>query len=128
MSVAPLDWSDGLFIAAHDHCTDAGQTGLTSWLGSDGSNPAVRIARYGTSGPSQGQNLAYGSSQNALDIIIQLIIDDGAPTRTSRMVMLNPTYKLTGVSTCAHKTRTMMTSILYTDYYQLNQAGDAKLA
>lgn len=85
------------------------------------------MAKYGTSGPSQGQNLAYGSSQNALDVIMQLLVDDGAPRRTSRHVMLNRAYSLTGIATCAHKTRTMMTSILYTDYFQLNEVGKAKV-
>ena len=54
---------------------------------------------------------------------MQLLIDDGAPQRTSRQVIFNQNYRLTGIATCAHKTRTMMTSALYTDYYQLNQAG-----
>jgi len=48
----PLEWSDGLYLAAKDHCTDAGANGLTSWLGSDGSNPGTRIAKYGSAGPS----------------------------------------------------------------------------
>jgi len=124
----PLEWNDGLYLAANDHCKDAGTNGLVSWLGSDESNPATRMARYGTSGPSQGQNLAYGSSHKALDIILQLLIDDGAPSRTSRLVMLNPTYELTGVASCAHKTRTMMTSILYTDYFSLNNEGKNKIS
>lgn len=42
------------------------------------------MARYGAAGPSQGQNLAYGASQSGLDVVMQLIIDDGAPLRTSR--------------------------------------------
>lgn len=41
--------------------------------------------------------------------------------------MLNPAYTMTGIATCAHKTRTMMTSILYTNYFQLNDVGKAKV-
>jgi len=58
---------------------------------------------------------------------MQLIIDDGSKKRTSRHVMLNPAYTMTGIATCAHKTRTMMTSILYTNYFQLNIVGKAKV-
>jgi len=123
-----LEWNDGLYIAAQDHCLDAGQNNLTSWLGSDGSNPGTRIARYGTAGPSQGQNLAYGSSNTGIDIVLQLIIDDGAPLRTSRQVIFNPNYRLTGISSCAHQTRTMMASLLYTDFYQVNQIGMQKIS
>ena len=63
-------WSDGLYVAAMDHCLDAGANNLTSWMGSDGSNPGTRIARYGKAGPSQGQNLAYGSATDGLDIVM----------------------------------------------------------
>lgn len=59
---------------------------------------------------------------------MQLIIDDGAPLRTSRQVIFNPSYRLTGIATCAHKSRTMMASLLYTDYYQLNEVGKQKVA
>ena len=123
----PLIWNDGLFIAAQDHCLDAGKNNLTSWLGSDGSNPGTRMARYGTAGASQGQNLAYGSVQTGLDIVLQLIIDDGAKARTSRQVIFNPNYKLTGIATCAHKTRTMMASALYANSYDINVKGKERL-
>ena len=53
-ALKPMVWSDGLYIAAMDHCLDAGANNLTSWMGSDGSNPGTRIARYGTAGASQG--------------------------------------------------------------------------
>jgi uncharacterized protein YkwD len=89
-------------------------------MGSDKSNPGTRLARYGVAGVSQGQNLAFGSANNGLDIIMQLIIDDGARSRPSRSVIFNPAYKLTGIATCAHKSRTMMASILYTDTYAIN--------
>lgn len=59
---------------------------------------------------------------------MQLIIDDGAVMRTSRQVIFNPYYTLTGIATCVHKTRTMMTSILYTDYYKLNGKGKERVA
>ena len=51
-SLPALIWDDGLYIAAQDHCLDAGANDLTSWRGSDGSNPGSRIARYGAAGPS----------------------------------------------------------------------------
>ena len=85
------------------------------------------MARYGRAGPSQGQNLAYGSLQSGLDIVLQLIIDDGAKARTSRQVIFNPNYQLTGIATCAHSTRTMMASALYADSYDLNTKGKDRI-
>ena len=96
-------------------------------MGSDKSNPGTRLARYGRAGPSQGQNLAFGMANSGIDVIMQLIIDDGASTRPSRQVIFNSNYKLTGIATCAHKSRTMMASILYTDTYTINAEGQKRL-
>ena len=126
-SLEPLIWDDGLYLAAQDHCLDAGKNNLTSWLGSDGSNPGTRIARYGRAGPSQGQNLAYGVANQGLDVVMQLIIDDGVASRTSRQVLFQPAYKLTSIATCAHQSRTMMASILYTDSFDVNTKGKERI-
>jgi len=97
-------------------------------MGSDGSNPGTRMARYGQAGASQGQNLAYGVAQSGMDVVMQLIIDDGVTSRTSRQVLFQPAYKMTGIATCAHKSRTMMASVLYTDKYAINAAGKERIA
>jgi uncharacterized protein YkwD len=37
--ISALAWSDGLALAAHDHCNDSGPKGRTGHYGSDGSDP-----------------------------------------------------------------------------------------
>jgi uncharacterized protein YkwD len=43
----PLKWSEGLALAARDHCNDIGQSGIQSSVGRDQSSVFDRIARYG---------------------------------------------------------------------------------
>jgi len=68
-ALPPLEWSEGLALAARDHCLDAGRYGLVGYIGSDGSTPPDRIERYGKAGFYQGQNLTYGSPQHGYDIV-----------------------------------------------------------
>ena len=37
-----------------------------------------------------------------------------------RQILFNPNWMLSGISTCVHKTRTMMTSILYSAQFSPN--------
>jgi uncharacterized protein YkwD len=55
----PLEWSDGLALAAQAHCSDAGPNGIQGHYGSDGSTPFERIDRYGSAYGYQGENIAY---------------------------------------------------------------------
>lgn len=52
--------------------------------GSDGSQPFDRAQRYFDSISLYGENIAYGSSKIAIDVLTQLIIDDGVPDRGHR--------------------------------------------
>ena len=124
-----LEWSPGLALAARDHCADAGKLGLVGPLGSNGQSPATRVAQYGDAGPLLGENLAYGGTQNGFEITMQLLLDDGVPSRTSRKLLFDPRWKYTGIATCAHSTKTMMASIMYSaNDFAFNEAGLAKLA
>ena len=108
-----LEWSPGLALAARDHCADAGKLGLVGPLGSKGQTPATRVALYGDAGSALGENLAHGGTQSGFEIVMQLLIDDGVTSRTSRRLLFDPRWNYTGIATCAHSTRTMMTSIVY---------------
>jgi uncharacterized protein YkwD len=124
-----LEWSPGLALAARDHCADAGKLGLVGPLGSKGQTPATRVALYGDAGSALGENLAYGGTQSGYEITMQLLIDDGVPSRTSRLLLFDPRWNYTGIATCAHSRRTMMTSIVYSaNDFRFNEYGLAKLA
>ena len=58
---------------------------------------------------------------------MQLLIDDGVRSRSSRGILLSPKWTISGISTCDHKTKSGMSSILYANSFTLNQNGQQAL-
>lgn len=96
----PVEASLALTLAARDHVRDQGPRGVTGHDGSDGSRPVERVNRYGV-GSFVGENIAYGYSTGR-DIVMQLLIDDGVPSRGHRTNLLNPRYRQVGVAIGPH--------------------------
>lgn len=87
----------GLCLAAKDHANDLASKGLSGHRGSDGSLPNDRVDRFGDWEGAIGETVVYEISP-ARQIVIQLIIDDGTPTRGHRRNIFDPNYKVAGVS------------------------------
>jgi uncharacterized protein YkwD len=115
-----LEWSDGIALAARDHCADASKTGSQYLLGSDGSMTWGRISRYGKAPASVGEVLAFGLV-DATDIVMQLFTDYGERSRGQRDKLMSPKLTHTGIATCRHpgsentNGRTTMTDIAYAE-------------
>jgi hypothetical protein len=86
-----LEWNIDMWKACRDHGEDQAPSGSTGHSGSDGSSPQVRMQRYGNLMAPAGENLAWGSF-DAKDAIIQLIIDDGVPSRGHRLNIFKEGY------------------------------------
>jgi hypothetical protein len=98
----PLQWSPGLARAAGDHVRDQGPVGGTEHEGTDGSDPARRMERYGLWRGAVAENIAYGENP-AREVVLQLLIDDGVPSRGHREALLDPGWGVSGVACGRHR-------------------------
>jgi len=107
-----LKWSDLMWQAAVDHTNDTGPKGLTGHDGSDGSSSSDRLTRHGQWLSTCGENISYGNTE-ARGVLIQLIVDDGVPSRGHRKNIFSSAFGVMGCSSGPHKVYSDMTCITY---------------
>lgn len=94
--------NEKLCKSAGYHARDMGKSGQTGHDSSDGTDCFVRIGRY-YKGGYMAENCSYGYA-DALHIVMQLLIDDGVPSKGHRYNILGSAYKQIGISIEPHKT------------------------
>lgn len=114
--VTLLDVPMGLLLAARDHATDLGKRMEATQEGSDGSSPQMRMNRYGRVGPKSSQLLSL-SFQDAIDIIIQLAVDDGIASRVDRKAIFDPDMRVCGVAMGKHSIHEHVAVVLLAHEY-----------
>jgi uncharacterized protein YkwD len=110
--MAPFRVSAGMSRAARDHVQSQGPQGAIGHKGADGSEPADRVNRYGKWIRTVGENIAYGS-EDARDIVVGLIVDDGVTDRGHRKNIFNPSFQVIGVACGSHKVYQTMCVITF---------------
>ena len=94
--------SRGMSRAAKDHVQDQGPRGTSGHDSSNGASPWDRLNRYGAWSRNVGENISYGNDTGR-DIVIQLLIDDGVPSRGHRENNMNRAFAFIGVGAGTHK-------------------------
>ena len=96
----PLSLSNGLRLAAKDHCKEQSGTGSTGHKGSGGLIED-RVKPYGAWQGAIGENLSYGDD-SARERVLTWLIDDGVASRGHRKRLLSPDYRVAGVACTSH--------------------------
>jgi uncharacterized protein YkwD len=122
-SLSQLTPSPGMSLGAKDHVKDMGDRGTTGHYGSDGSDPFIRISRYGNwqivPGKSiAGENISFSPIHIAHWHILQWLIDDGVANRGHREALLRAEYNRAGVACGAHSVYKNMCVMEYASDYE----------
>jgi uncharacterized protein YkwD len=110
----PMVWEPKLVNSARDHVLDLAAHNMTGHIGSNGSNPADRIGRYGNINSSAAENIACGS-EDAASVLNQLIVDDDFPSRGHRYAVYANYLFLMGAYCGPHPTFRTCCVINYVD-------------
>ena len=100
-ALSPLKASEGLSDAARDHAKDIGRAGIVGHEGTDGSQPVERVNRHGKWRTTTGENIQFGNGDGR-EIIMQLIIDDGVPSRGHRINIFKKDFEVAGLAIAPH--------------------------
>lgn len=119
----PINASQGMTRGARDHCKDLSATNSTGHKGSDGNFVDARVNRYGEWTKAIGENIAYGE-ENARDVVLGMLIDDGNPKRGHRQNIFNPNYGFAGVSLSGRTTQGALCVINFAGAFIENPVSD----
>ena len=96
-----LNPAKGLTKAARYHAKDMGKKGKTGHKSSNGTGTFDRIKRYAQGG-YMAENIQYGH-RAALNIVLDLLVDDGVSSLENRKNILNSHFSFVGIAIEPHK-------------------------
>jgi uncharacterized protein YkwD len=112
--LGPLRFNEGLARAARLHARDIGPKGRIEHVGSDGSRLSDRLNRLGHWQGLIAENISTGED-DARQVVIQLLIDDGVAGRGHRKNLFNPDLHQAGAGSAPHRDYQTVTVIDYAD-------------
>lgn len=112
----PYKFSNGLNQSAKTHLTDLMENDTLGHRGKDGSDPTVRMKRFGRFGSINAENISY-FAQDARQIVMMMIIDDGWKSRSHRKNIFSPQLKVVGIAFGTGKTRQGLCVINFADSF-----------
>jgi uncharacterized protein YkwD len=90
-----------LTLAAQYHAMDQSKSGGVGHVSQNGSTLKNRIERYGKWQHTIGENIIYGAN-SGIDVVVELLIDDGVKSRGHRTNILQNDFKVVGVACAKH--------------------------
>ncbi|GLH66321.1 CAP domain-containing protein [Geothrix edaphica] len=112
--VGPLRFNEGLARAARLHALDIGPRGSLEHVGSDGSRLSDRLNRRGRWEGLIAENISTGEEE-ARQVVLQLLIDDGVASRGHRRNLFNPGLHQAGAGAAPHRDYRIVMVIDYAD-------------
>lgn len=105
----PLQWSDKLTAAADELAAEQERDGSLGH-GRGTSDMEQRLTRHGNWSIGYAENVGYGDYRvdDAGEVIVQMIVDDGVPGRGHRLNLFDVTYRLVGIACRPHPLRKMV--------------------
>jgi hypothetical protein len=100
-SMPMLATNDNLFSMAENHAVCTGKIGHVGHDCPKGFNFNQRLKKYNLNNSYVGENCSYGYN-SAMDIVMQLLVDEDVPSLGHRVNILNKVYKKVGVATRPH--------------------------
>jgi uncharacterized protein YkwD len=97
----PLSVNQELALAALDQVAWQGPRGEVGHGGQGGSSPGDRLLRHGVRKHMWGENISYGA--DGLQVVVDLIVDDGVASRGHRNNILNPEFRQVGIAIGPHR-------------------------
>ncbi|MSQ82600.1 MAG: CAP domain-containing protein [Myxococcales bacterium] len=115
--------SAGMTRAAREHATDLGPRGGRGHTGADGSTVGARLDRRGQWQGVAHEAISFGAT-NALNTIIELLVDDGVASRGHRAVLLFAPSAMVGVACGSHQQyRSMCVLDLASEFVEARPPG-----
>lgn len=117
----PMVLERGLSFAARDLAFDVGPKGLLDQRGTDESSVSDRVERYGEWDHNIAEVAVFGIRGNdPVDIIAQILINDGVPSRIHRQMILNADLTHVGVCLAPHTKATSIVVIVLAQSFAPN--------
>jgi uncharacterized protein YkwD len=101
-TMGELKISNGLMLATAEHISDLVKNDIIGHEGSAGDSPQTRAERYGMWTYDLRENISYGA-KIPQEVILNLLIDDGVPSRSHRKVLLDRKLTKIGIATGVNK-------------------------
>lgn len=111
----PVALSTALGFAAQDLAGDVGPKGLLAQRGTDDSSVVERVERYANWAPGRLYEIAVFGSRYPTDVICQILLNDGVPSRVHRNLLLDGSLTTLGVCIAPHLTMAAVTVLVLSE-------------